>query len=83
MFQTNCDITNCFGLIVTHLFCLFERDFFCLSVIRPINLAVFQINKGNGGGVFANADLEVKRGKEVVAKLTERQAMRTAFAVKL
>lgn len=30
------------------------------------------LNKGNGGGVFANADLEVKRGKEVVAKLKVR-----------
>ncbi|MDP1590950.1 MAG: hypothetical protein Q8M07_24560 [Prosthecobacter sp.] len=30
------------------------------------------INKGNGGGVFANADLEVKRGKEIVAKLKVR-----------
>lgn len=27
------------------------------------------LNKGNNGGVVANADLEVKRGKEVVAKL--------------
>ncbi|MES2594883.1 MAG: hypothetical protein V4662_06090 [Verrucomicrobiota bacterium] len=27
------------------------------------------LNKGNTGGVFANADLEVKRGKEVIAKL--------------
>jgi hypothetical protein len=30
------------------------------------------LNKGNGGGVFANADLEVKRGKDVVAKLRVR-----------
>lgn len=30
------------------------------------------LNKGNGGGVFANADLEVKRGKEVLAKLKVR-----------
>lgn len=30
------------------------------------------LNKGNGAGVFANADLEVKRGKEVVAKLKVR-----------
>jgi len=30
------------------------------------------LNKGNGGGVFANADLEVKRGKDVVAKLKVR-----------
>lgn len=30
------------------------------------------LNKGNGGGVFANADLEVKRGKNVVAKLKVR-----------
>lgn len=30
------------------------------------------LNKGNGGGVFANADLEVKRGKETVAKLKVR-----------
>jgi hypothetical protein len=30
------------------------------------------LNKGNGGGVFANADLEVKRGKEIVAKLKVR-----------
>jgi len=27
------------------------------------------LNKGNTGGVFANADLEVKRGKNVIAKL--------------
>ncbi len=27
------------------------------------------LNKGNAGGVIANADLEVKRGKDVVAKL--------------
>jgi hypothetical protein len=27
------------------------------------------LNKGNNGGVFANALLEVKRGKEVIAKL--------------
>lgn len=27
------------------------------------------LNKGNSGGVFANADLEVKRGKNVIAKL--------------
>ena len=30
------------------------------------------LNKGNSGGVFANADLEVKRGKDVVAKLKVR-----------
>ena len=30
------------------------------------------LNKGNGGGVFANADLEVERGKDVVAKLKVR-----------
>lgn len=30
------------------------------------------LNKGNGGGVFANADLEVKRGKDTVAKLKVR-----------
>ena len=30
------------------------------------------LNKGNGGGVFANANLEVKRGEEVVAKLRVR-----------
>lgn len=30
------------------------------------------LNKGNGGGVFANADLEVKRGKDIVAKLKVR-----------
>ncbi len=27
------------------------------------------LNKGNSGGVFANADLEVKRGKDVIAKI--------------
>jgi hypothetical protein len=27
------------------------------------------LNKGNSGGVFANADLEVKRGQQVIAKL--------------
>lgn len=30
------------------------------------------LNKGNASGVFANADLEVKRGKDVVAKLKVR-----------
>jgi hypothetical protein len=30
------------------------------------------LNKGNSGGVFANADLEVKRGSDVVAKLKVR-----------
>lgn len=30
------------------------------------------LNKGNNGGVFANADLEVKRGHDVVAKLKVR-----------
>lgn len=30
------------------------------------------LNKGNTGGVFANADLEVKRGKNVIAKLKVR-----------
>lgn len=30
------------------------------------------LDKGNSGGVFANADLEVKRGKNVVAKLRVR-----------
>lgn len=30
------------------------------------------LSKGNGGGVFANANLEVKRGDEVVAKLRVR-----------
>lgn len=30
------------------------------------------LNKGNAGGVFANADLEVKRGKNVIAKLKVR-----------
>lgn len=27
------------------------------------------LNKGNSGGVFANADLDVKRGKDVIAKI--------------
>lgn len=30
------------------------------------------ISKGNGGGVFANADLEVKRGQNVIGKLKVR-----------
>ncbi len=30
------------------------------------------LNKGNAGGVFANAELEVKRGKDVIAKLKVR-----------
>lgn len=30
------------------------------------------LNKGNAGGVFANADLEVKRGQNVIAKLKVR-----------
>lgn len=30
------------------------------------------LNKGNAGGVFANADLEVKRGRNVIARLKVR-----------
>jgi hypothetical protein len=30
------------------------------------------LSKGNGGGVFANADLEVKRGQDVIGKLKVR-----------
>ena len=36
------------------------------------------LNKGNGGGVFANANLEVKRGKEVIAKLKVRNVEQAA-----
>lgn len=36
------------------------------------------LNKGNGGGVFANANLEVKRGKETVAKLRVRNVEQAA-----
>ena len=36
------------------------------------------LNKGNGGGVFANANLEVKRGKEVIAKLKVRNVEQSA-----
>lgn len=41
------------------------------------------LNKGNGGGVFANADLEVKRGKEVVAKLKVRNVEQTTSVADL
>lgn len=40
------------------------------SVFRDWGFVI--LNKGNSGGVFANADLEVKRGKDVVAKLKVR-----------
>lgn len=40
------------------------------SVFRDWGFVI--LNKGNAGGVFANADLEVKRGKDVVAKLKVR-----------
>lgn len=49
-----------------------EPDF-TASVFRPFNEWGFVVlSKGNGGGVFANADLEVKRGKEVIGKLKVR-----------
>lgn len=41
------------------------------------------LNKGNGGGVFANADLEVKRGKEIVAKLKVRNVEQTSSVADL
>ncbi|MFN7561322.1 MAG: hypothetical protein ACK5TH_06050 [Prosthecobacter sp.] len=49
-----------------------EPDF-TASVSRSFNEWGFVVlSKGNGGGVFANADLEVKRGKEVIGKLKVR-----------
>lgn len=49
-----------------------EPDF-TARVARSYNEWGFVVlNKGNGGGVFANADLEVKRGKNVIAKLRVR-----------
>ena len=41
------------------------------------------LNKGNGGGVFANADLEVKRGKNVVAKLKVRDVEQNSSVAEL
>lgn len=41
------------------------------------------LNKGNGGGVFANADLEVKRGKEIVAKLKVRNVEQSSSVADL
>ena len=41
------------------------------------------LNKGNGGGVFANADLEVKRGKDVVAKLKVRDVEQNSSVAEL
>ena len=41
------------------------------------------LNKGNGGGVFANADLEVKRGKDVVAKLKVRDVEQNSAVAEL
>jgi len=41
------------------------------------------INKGNGGGVFANADLEVKRGKDVIAKLKVRNVEQNSSVAEL
>lgn len=35
------------------------------------------LNKGNSGGVFANADLEVKRGQNVIAKLKVKNVEQT------
>lgn len=49
-----------------------EPDF-TASVSRSFNEWGFVVlSKGNGGGVFANADLDVKRGKEVIGKLKVR-----------
>jgi len=49
-----------------------EPDF-TASVSRSFNEWGFVVlSKGNGGGVFANADLEVKRGKNVIGKLKVR-----------
>ncbi|HEY1048649.1 MAG TPA: hypothetical protein VGE39_02800 [Prosthecobacter sp.] len=41
------------------------------------------LNKGNGGGVFANADLEVKRGKDVIAKLKVRNVEQNSSVAEL
>ena len=49
-----------------------EPDF-TASVSRSFNEWGFVVlSKGNGGGIFANADLEVKRGKQVIGKLKVR-----------
>lgn len=41
------------------------------------------LNKGNGSGVFANADLEVKRGKDVIAKLKVRNVEQNSSVAEL
>ena len=49
-----------------------EPDF-TAKVAQPFNDWGFVVlSKGNGGGVFANAELEVKRGKDVIGKLKVR-----------
>lgn len=49
-----------------------EPDF-TAKVAQPFNDWGFVVlTKGNGGGVFANAELEVKRGKDVIGKLKVR-----------
>jgi len=49
-----------------------EPDFTARVAQSFPNWGFVVLSKGNGGGVFANANLEVKRGKEVVAKLRVR-----------
>jgi hypothetical protein len=54
-----------------------EPDF-TAKVAQPFNEWGFVVlSKGNGGGVFANAELEVKRGKEVIGKLKVRNVEQT------
>lgn len=49
-----------------------EPDFTARVAQSFPNWGFVVLSKGNGGGVFANANLEVKRGKDVVAKLRVR-----------
>jgi len=54
-----------------------EPDF-TAKVAQPFNEWGFVVlSKGNGAGVFANADLEVKRGQEVIGKLKVRNVEQT------
>lgn len=41
------------------------------------------LSKGNSGGVFANADLEVKRGKNVIAKLKVKNVEQSGSVAEL
>lgn len=49
-----------------------ENDFTAKIAYSYTDWGFVVLNKGNSGGVFASADLEVKRGKNVIAKLKVR-----------